>query len=83
MLVNNEYNALSDHGSLPSIAEMMELDPERDESVRSEMTTLQTSPAAHLPSASTQNLFTPGMASPLGLSRPGDRTFEDKILRGD
>ena len=102
--VNNEYNALSDHGSLSSIAEMMESGPEQDESrfqkntgfsqsqraaieaivtdsVRSETTTLQTSPAAHLPSASTQNLFTPGMASPLGLSRPGDKTFEDKILR--
>ena len=103
--VNNEYNALSDHGSLSSIAEMMESGPEQDESrfqkntgfsqsqraaieaivtdsVRSETTTLQTSPAAHLPSASTQNLFTPGVASPLGLSRPGDKTFEDKILRG-
>ena len=104
--VNNEYNALSDHGSLSSIAEMMESGPEQDESrfqkntgfsqsqraaieailtnsVRSETTTLQTSPAAHLPSASTQNLLTPGMASPLGLSRPGDKTFEDKILRGE
>ena len=30
--VNNEYNALSDHGSLSSIAEMMESGPEQDES---------------------------------------------------
>ena len=51
------------------------------DSVRSAITTLQTSPAVHLPSpaahfpsASTQNLFTPGMASPLGFSRPVDKT---------
>ena len=60
------------------------------DSVRSAITTLQTSPAAHLPSpaaqlpsASPQSLFTPGMASPLGLSRPVDKTLEDKILRGE
>ena len=60
------------------------------DSVRSAITTLQTSPAAHLPSpaaqlpsASPQRLFTPGMASPLGLSRPVDKTLEDKILRGE
>ena len=104
--VNNEDNGLSDHASLSSIEDMIESDPERDESnfpqntgfsqthraaieaivtdsVRSAITTLQTSPAVHLPSASPQNLFTPGMASPLGLSRPVDKTFEDKILRGE
>ena len=53
------------------------------DSVRSAITMLQTSPAAHLPSCSNQNLFTPGMASPLGLSRPVDKTLEDKILRGE
>ena len=60
------------------------------DSVRSAITTLQTSPAARLPSpaaqfpsASPQSLFTPGMASPLGLSRPVDKTLEDKILRGE
>ena len=104
--VNNEDNALSDRASLSSIDEMIEPDPEPDESsfqqntgfsqsqcaaieatvtdsVRSAITTLQTSPAAHLPSASTENLFTPGMALPLGLSRPVDKTLEDKILRGE
>ena len=111
--VNNEDNAPLDRASLSSIDEMIESDPEPDESnfqqntgfsqtqraaieaivtdsVRSAITTLQTSPAAHLPSpaahlpsASTQNLFTPGMASPLGLSRPVDKTLEDKILRGE
>ena len=60
------------------------------DSVRSAIITLQTSPAAHLPSpaaqlpsASPQSLFTPGMASPLGLSRPVDKTLKDKILRGE
>ena len=60
------------------------------DSVRSAITTLQTSPATHLPSAvadlpsaSTQNPFKPGLASPLGLSRPVDKTMEDKILRGE
>ena len=60
------------------------------DSVRSAITTLQNSPAAHLPSpaaqlpsASPQSLFTLGMASPLGLSRPVDKTLEDKILRGE
>ena len=111
--VNNEDNALSDRASLSSIEDMIESDPEPDESnfqrntgfsqtqraaieaivtdpVRSAITTLQTSPAAHLPSpaaqlpsASPQSLFTPGMASPLGLSRPVDKTLEDKILRGE
>ena len=99
--VNNEDNALSDRASLSSIDEMIESDPEPDESsfqentgfsqsqcatieaivtdsVRSAITTLQTSPAAHLPSASTQNLFSPGMASPLGLSRPVDKTLRTK-----
>ena len=37
--------------------------------------TLQTSPAAHLPSALTQNLFTCGTASPLRLSTPIDIDF--------
>ncbi|CAH3132596.1 unnamed protein product [Porites lobata] len=52
------------------------------DSVRSTITTLQTSPAAHLPSpaaqlpsASPQSLFTPAMASPLGLSRPVDKRY--------
>ena len=111
--VNNEDNALSDRASLSSIEDMIESDPEPDESnfqrntgfsqtqraaieaivthsVRSAITTLQTSPAAHLPSpaaqlpsASPQSLFTPGMASPLGHSRPVDKTLEDKILRGE
>ena len=111
--VNNEDNALSDRASLSSIEDMIESDPEPDESnfqrntgfsqtqraaieaivtdsVRSAITTLQTSPAARLPSpaaqfpsASPQSLFTPGMASPLGLSRPVDKTLEDKILRGE
>ena len=102
-----------DRASLSSIDEMIESDPEPDESnfqqnigfsqtlraaieaivtdsVRSAVTTLQTSPAAHLPSpaahlpsASPQNLFRPGMASPLGLSRPVDKTLEDKILWGE
>ena len=99
--VNNEDNALSDRASLSSMYEMIESDPEPDESsfqqntgfsqsqcaaieaivtdsVRSAITTLQTSPAAHLPSASTQNLFSPGMASPLGLSRPVDKTLRTK-----
>ena len=109
---NNE-DALSDRASLSSIKEMIESDPEPDESnfqqnigfsrtqraaietivsdsVRSAITTLQTSPAAHLPSAvadlpsaSTQNPFKPGLASPLGLSRPVDKTMEDKTLRGE
>ena len=97
----NEDNALSDHASLSSIEEMIESDPEPNESsfqqkngfsqsqpsvikaivtdlVQSAITTLQTSPAAHLPSASTQNLFTHGMVSPLGLSTPIDKTLEDK-----
>ena len=111
--VNNEDNALSDRASLSSIEDMIESDPEPDESnfqrntgfsqtqraaieaivtdsVRSAITTLQTSPAARLPSpaaqfpsASPHSLFTPGMASPLGLSRPVDKTLEDKILRGE
>ena len=104
--VNNEDNAPLDRASLSSIDEMIESDPEPDESnfqqntgfsqtlraaieaivtdsVRSAVTTLQTSPAAHLPSASPQNLFRPGMASPLGLSRPVDNTLEDKILWGE
>ena len=102
--VNNEDNAPSDCASLSSIDEMIESDPELEEStfqqntgfsqtlraaieaivtdsVRSAVTTLQTSsaahlpsPAAHLPSASPQNLFRPGMASRLGLSRPVDKT---------
>ena len=62
----------------------------KTDSVRSAITTLQTSPATHLPSpaaqlpsALPQSLFTPGMASPLGLSRPVDKTLEDKILRGE
>ena len=99
--VNNEDNALSDRASLSSMYEMIESDPEPDESsfqqntgfsqsqcaaieaivtdsVRSAITTLQTSPAAHLPSASTQKLFSPGMASPLGLSRPVDKTLRTK-----
>ena len=104
--VNNEDNAPLDRASLSSIDEMIESDPEPDESnfqqntgfsqtlraaieaivtdsVRSAVTTLQTSPAAHLPSASPQNLLRPGMASPLGLSRPVDKTLEDNILWGE
>ena len=41
-------------------------------------------PAGSLnPLASNQTSCTPGMASPLGLSRPVDRSLEDKILRGE
>ncbi|CAH3183478.1 unnamed protein product [Porites lobata] len=110
--VNNEDNALSDRASLSSIEDMIESDPEPDESnfqrntgfsqtqraaieaivtdsVRSAITTLQTSPTAHLPSpaaqlssASPQSLFTLRMASPLGLSRPVDKTLEDKNTQG-
>ena len=110
--VNNKDNTLSDRALLSSIEEMIESDPELDESncqqntsfsqiqraaieaivtdsVLSAITTLQTSPAAHLPSpaahlpsSSPQNLFTSGMASPQGLSKPVGKTLEDKILRG-
>ena len=94
----NEDNAPSDHASLSSIEEMIESDPEPNESsfqqntgfsqsqpsamkaivtdlVHSAITTFQTSPAAHLPSALTQNLFTCGTASPLRLSTPIDIDF--------
>ena len=94
----NEDNALSDHASLSSIEEMIESDPEPNESsfqqntgfsqsqpspikaivtdlVHSAITTLQTLPATHIPSALTQNLFTCGMASPLRLSTPTDIDF--------
>ena len=59
--VNNEDNALSDRASLSSMEDMIESDPEPDESnfqrtdsVHSAITTLQTSPAAHLPSPAAQ-----------------------------
>ena len=53
------------------------------ESIRSALSTFQTSSAAHPPSSPNENCCTPGMASPLGLSRPLDQSLEDKIRRGD
>ena len=85
--VNNEDNALSDRASLSSIDEMIESDPEPDESsfqentgfsqsqcatieaivtdsVHSAITTLQTSPAAHLPHWLYRAAFRPGLPEP-------------------
>ncbi|XP_068698004.1 uncharacterized protein [Montipora foliosa] len=53
------------------------------ESIRSALSTFQTSSAAHPPSSPNQSCWTPGMASPLGLSRSLDKSLEDKIRRGD
>lgn len=53
------------------------------ESIRSALSTFQTSSAAHPPSSPNENCCTPGMASPLGLSRPLDQSLEDKIRRGE
>ena len=39
--------------------------------------------AFRTPPATTPSTFTPGMASPLGLSRPVDKSLEDKIPRGE
>lgn len=94
----NEANALSDHASLSSIEEMIESDPEPNESsfqqntgfsqsqpsaikaivtdlVHSAITTLQPSPATHLTSALTEDLFTCGTASPLCLFMPIEVDF--------
>ena len=51
------------------------------ESVRLALSTFQTLSAAHLLSSANQSCSTPGMASPLGLSRPLDKSLENKILR--
>ena len=53
------------------------------ESIRSALSTFQTSSAANPLSSPNQNCCTPGMASPLGLSRPLDKSLEDKIRRGE
>ena len=53
------------------------------ESICSALSTLQTSSTAHLPSSTNQSCCTPGMASSLGLSRPLDKSLDDKIRKGD
>ena len=53
------------------------------ESICSALSTFQTSSAAHLPSSTNQSCCTPGLASPLDLSRPLDKSLEDKICRGE
>ena len=53
------------------------------ESVRSALSTFQTLSITHFLSSANQSCCTPGMAYPLGLSRPLDKSLEHKILRGD
>ena len=53
------------------------------ESVRSALSTFQTLSVTHFLSSANQSCCTPGMAYPLGLSRPLDKSLEHKILRGD
>lgn len=53
------------------------------ESVHNALDAFRSSTGAFNPSPVFQSPRTPGMASPLGLSRPVDRGLEDKILRGE
>ena len=52
-------------------------------SVHTTLNTFSTPASALNPLASKQPLCAPGTASPLGLSRPVERSLEDKILRGE
>ena len=52
-------------------------------SVHTALNAFSTPTGALNPLASNQTSCTPGTASPLGLSRPVDRSLEDKILRGE
>ena len=52
-------------------------------SVHTALNAFSTPTSALNPLASNQTSCTPGTASPLGLSRPVDRSLEDKILRGE
>ena len=52
-------------------------------SVHTALNAFSTPASALSPLASNQTPCTPGMASPLGLSRPVYRNLEDKILRGE
>ena len=52
-------------------------------SVHTAFNAFSTRASALNPLTSNQTSFTPGTASPLGLSRPGDCNLEDKILRGE
>ena len=78
----NEDDTLSDRASLSSIENMIESYPEPDESSFQQNTGFSQSQHSAL-KTTTQNLFTNGMTSPLGLSRPTNETWEDKILRGE
>ena len=52
-------------------------------SVHNALDAFRSSTGAFTPSPVLQSPRTPGMDSPLGLSRPVDRGLEDKILRGE
>ena len=52
-------------------------------SVHTALNAFSTPTSALNPLASNQTSCTPGTASPVGLSRPVDRSLEDKILRGE